>query len=334
MFAAIRFCQFSPWVAWTVLLGLASWAPAQQPDDATKPKRPFAVHGIQPDAASRWIGVSCEPVPDALRAHVDLKEGQGLMVTKVMPGSPAEKAGLAVHDILLKVNGDPLKSRESLIQAVSDAGEQGVQLEWLHKGETRTQAVRPVKRPEQLAPAIPGLDFKAKELKLTRPFHMRFFGPAFEMPAHAKKDFPKDLKLEIRKEGPEPARIVVQKGDQKWEITDQDLDQLPDDVRPYVERFAGADVLIHLPRIPESMTLPKIDSMDKESAMEYFGRPETREFFRKLAPFDIEDRLNRIDRRMDQLRQELRQLRGADANEADDAAGDAPSDDAEARDAP
>jgi hypothetical protein len=109
----------------------------------------------------------------------------------------------------------------------------------------------------------------------------------------------------------------VEKGDQKWEITDQQLDQLPDEIRPHVERFAGGDVLIRLPRIGEPVHLPNVLMMDKEAAMEQFRKPETREFFRKLAPFDIEQRLKGLDERLEQLQNELRQLRGGDDDSND-----------------
>ncbi len=53
------------------------------------------------------IGVSCQPVNDSLRAHLDLPEGAGLIVTgEPTADSPAEKAGIQNHDVLMYAGDD------------------------------------------------------------------------------------------------------------------------------------------------------------------------------------------------------------------------------------
>ena len=47
------------------------------------------------------------------------------------------------------------------------------------------------------------------------------------------------MSVAITKEGNEPAKITVQRGNDKWEITEKDLDKLPADVRPFVEQMLG-----------------------------------------------------------------------------------------------
>lgn len=319
MFRNSCFAQFACWMTLIAVSSVAPGASARPPEDDAKSRRSRRVIMVHQDAGPRWVGVGFDAIPDVLRAHIDLEPGQGLMVTQVVPGSPAEKAGLAVHDILLNVNGQPLKSPEALVEAVAEAGADGIQVQWLHQGETRTEVLLPAKRPGQVdlpVPHLPSVDitkeFKWNGRDFTVPFGMRLFGRAYEVPTQAKRVFPKGLKIEVKKEGSGPARIVIERGDQRWEISDQELDQLPADVRLHVERFAGVDLLIDLPRVGEEMQLPNAEMMDEESAIEFFSRPQTRRFFRRLAPFDVEKRLDVLDRRMQQLRDELRQLRGAD----------------------
>lgn len=48
-------------------------------------------------------------------------------------------------------------------------------------------------------------------------------------------NLPDDLSVSVTKKGSEPARITVKKGEQSWEITEKELDKLPDDVRKHVE---------------------------------------------------------------------------------------------------
>jgi C-terminal processing protease CtpA/Prc len=74
-----------------------------------------------PKAARPWLGVQPEDLPDELRAQLDLAEGEGLLVTQVMPGSPAEQAGLKKNDILTKIDGKVVKGEESLASFMKSA---------------------------------------------------------------------------------------------------------------------------------------------------------------------------------------------------------------------
>jgi hypothetical protein len=50
---------------------------------------------------------------------------------------------------------------------------------------------------------------------------------------------PANMTVSISKEGEQPAKIVVKRGDEQWETTEKELNTLPDDVRPFVERMLG-----------------------------------------------------------------------------------------------
>jgi hypothetical protein len=52
-------------------------------------------------------------------------------------------------------------------------------------------------------------------------------------------EFPDDLSIEVKKEGDHPAKIHVKKGDKEWDVTEDKLGELPDDVRPHVHQFFG-----------------------------------------------------------------------------------------------
>ncbi len=52
-----------------------------------------------------WLGVSIGNVPEALAAQLDL-EDQGIIVLDVIDDSPADHAGLRVHDVILSVERD------------------------------------------------------------------------------------------------------------------------------------------------------------------------------------------------------------------------------------
>jgi hypothetical protein len=76
---------------------------------------------------------------------------------------------------------------------------------------------------------------------------MQFIEPGAFLPHGAKfdwltarhTDLPDDLSFTIRKQGKEPADIEVKQGEQTWNVKENDLKPLPDDVRKHVEGFLG-----------------------------------------------------------------------------------------------
>ena len=50
---------------------------------------------------------------------------------------------------------------------------------------------------------------------------------------------PDNVSVSVSRSGNKPAKISVSRGDEKWDITDQELNKLPDDLRPFVERMLG-----------------------------------------------------------------------------------------------
>lgn len=55
-----------------------------------------------------WLGVSIGNVPEALAAQLDV-DGDGILVLNVVEGSPADRAGLQAHDVILSVGDDIVK---------------------------------------------------------------------------------------------------------------------------------------------------------------------------------------------------------------------------------
>ena len=65
------------------------------------------------DAAQHgWLGVSIADVPEALSAQLNL-DGRGVLISNVMTGSPADKAGFQANDVILSVNGEAVDGEMS-----------------------------------------------------------------------------------------------------------------------------------------------------------------------------------------------------------------------------
>lgn len=101
---------------------------------------------------SRWIGVAVEHIPSAMSRLLGLKRGQGLFVDAVLPGSPAARAGLRPHDLLIANGNKALVSRRQLIALANTAVRAGQHrpqcaLEYIRNGRRRHVTLIPARRP-------------------------------------------------------------------------------------------------------------------------------------------------------------------------------------------
>jgi len=73
----------------------------------------------------KYIGIYVEECTEELAEYFGVKEGKGLLVTKVVKNSPAEKAGIKVGDVLIKADGKILDSIDKLVSIIKkkDVGE-------------------------------------------------------------------------------------------------------------------------------------------------------------------------------------------------------------------
>lgn len=60
------------------------------------------------------LGVLVQDLTPELSAAFNLEHGQGAVITRVLPGSPAEKAGLKAGDVVIEVDGRPIRSASDL----------------------------------------------------------------------------------------------------------------------------------------------------------------------------------------------------------------------------
>lgn len=68
-----------------------------------------------------WLGVAIQPVTDEIASSFELKKTKGALISDVMAGSPAEKAGLKQGDILIVFDGKDIKDARQLQLAVAEA---------------------------------------------------------------------------------------------------------------------------------------------------------------------------------------------------------------------
>ncbi len=189
-----------------------------------------------------WLGIELRP------------DEKGIVVQQVVPDSPAAKAGVAPNDVILKADDKKVSEMSDVIKAVEAAKDKEMKLEVMRDGKPMTIAVTPAKRPEE-ARFLPRGDFEAFRKWLEQlpqgggggggfgqgPMQFRFMRPGVILPhgAPIHPPLPGNMSITITKTGDKPAEIVVKQGDEKWEVTEKDLDKLPEKVRPFVERMLG-----------------------------------------------------------------------------------------------
>lgn len=66
-----------------------------------------------------WLGVSLQDVTPELSAALGRKDAKGALIREIIPGTPAALAGLQGGDLILDVNGRPVRSSAELSRAVA-----------------------------------------------------------------------------------------------------------------------------------------------------------------------------------------------------------------------
>jgi len=65
-----------------------------------------------------WLGIIGLSLTDELARYYGLPVDQGVLVTKVVDGSPAERSGIVDGDIILRMDGAPVNSIRDLIEKI------------------------------------------------------------------------------------------------------------------------------------------------------------------------------------------------------------------------
>lgn len=110
------------------------------------------------------IGLVAVPVDPVLRMHLDLPENAGLLVSKVMEGSPAARAGIAENDIIVAAGDRNMDRIETLQEVVRQTAkdDKPLKLSVIQKGKLHQIVVKrmpPPTAPDARKPSQgPGTD--------------------------------------------------------------------------------------------------------------------------------------------------------------------------------
>ncbi len=97
-----------------------------------------------------WLGVQIQDVTRELAESFGMKRPQGALVAKVIPGSPAEKAGLQIGDIITEFNGQAIETSGELppMVGMTPINQQST-VKIIRQGESKSVSVTVGLLPEQ-----------------------------------------------------------------------------------------------------------------------------------------------------------------------------------------
>ncbi|MCE5301818.1 MAG: PDZ domain-containing protein [Planctomycetaceae bacterium] len=251
-----------------------------------------------------WLGIGVFPLPSPLRVQLGLPEKQGLLVQVVAPNSPAAKAGIARYDVLLRIGEQPLSEPRDLIDAVAASGGKRLKINLIHGGKSATLDVSPAVRPKEIQhPAAipePG-DWQTMERWMENlwseqppPLRFRILHPGAIVPKEVfmTPSLPEGLSITISKQGNQPAKIIVQRDGRQLEVTEKELDRLPADLRPHVERMLGRSLEGVVNPLAPQTAAPGAPTQEPATWSDR-----------------IEQRMNEMTERLDQIFHEMHELR-------------------------
>ena len=95
-----------------------------------------------------WIGVMIQDLTPELSSYYGIKGAvKGALVTEVIEGEPAYKAGIKANDVIIKVAGQQVKTVRDLTRMIADTGVgQVVRIKVLRKGREKAVKVKIAKR--------------------------------------------------------------------------------------------------------------------------------------------------------------------------------------------
>lgn len=215
---------------------------------------PIEVTGEKIVVGKLWLGVGLKSIEGDLSEFLDTDKG--VLIEEVQEGSPAAKAKIKKGDIVLAVDAKELEGPGDLLEVMKSAkADVALTLKIRRKNEEMEVKVTPEPRPNEVTMGI-DLSNLQKEIgdanftfEMLDPQKLEVFrmGQPAGVIAHAGSGMKGDLKLhivnkqdgkslevKIDREGEKPATITVTKDGETKTYTEEQIGELPEDIRGMV----------------------------------------------------------------------------------------------------
>jgi serine protease Do len=97
-----------------------------------------------------WVGIGLQDLTEELMKSFNVKEKEGALISQVREGSPAEKAGLKVEDIIVEMDGKKVKNSQDVVREVlkREVGQQ-IRFEVIREGKRVEISVTTAQMPSE-----------------------------------------------------------------------------------------------------------------------------------------------------------------------------------------
>ncbi|MCC6507601.1 MAG: PDZ domain-containing protein [Pirellulaceae bacterium] len=284
--------------------------------------------GTQPP--SIWLGVGLKEVTGDLATY--LGSSEGVLIESVFPDSPAATAQLQAGDVVIAFDGTKILGPADFVSALRTLGDRHtgktepveqadkadkadsqnasptyppVRLTIMRRGQEMTIPVTPAARPEPLKLAevneLEASQQGADLLYFGRPSKLSF---NFNLPTHeslnkaviiSRERVGESTEVRVMRQGDGPIRITVKDKDGEREISEAEVDQLPENARSAVQRI--------LKSLKSQATQPAKKNPQPEQSDANVSKPE--------GQARIQDDQQTQDAVREQIQKALKQVGGA-----------------------
>jgi serine protease Do len=155
MYVRNPLCRATPvaTAALALLAAIAMHAQPAPPAPPTPPEPPRGVRVMTMGGPTSYLGIGVKEILADRTKELKLKEEAGVEVTRVDPGSPAEKAGLKNGDAVLEYQGNRVEGAEQFVRFVRETpvGRQ-VKMKIVRNGSNQTVTATIGSRPGNIFP--------------------------------------------------------------------------------------------------------------------------------------------------------------------------------------
>ena len=147
------------------------------PADGSPPGSTTTVEHFQISTSKARLGATVIGLTPELREHFGAARDRGVLVARVAPGSPADRAGLAVGDVVVELHGRAIGSASDVLAALAETARgDTVALEVMRSRKARALRATLADDP---APRVPDASWLGEWMReLMRPFALLLPRPA------------------------------------------------------------------------------------------------------------------------------------------------------------
>jgi serine protease Do len=97
-----------------------------------------------------WLGVAIQDLTPEIAEYYGIKSKEGVLVTEVFKGDPADEAGIEPKDIIIGVNGSNVETTRDLTRMIAELGVgESAKIKVLRDGSEKTFTVKIAKREDE-----------------------------------------------------------------------------------------------------------------------------------------------------------------------------------------